>query len=76
MENHTAQGVFDSAFPAGRAPRSPAYKQGVLDTLRAHIDKAPLANCPYATGTAEADAYFAGAVEALALVKARSAQRR
>lgn len=59
----TAQQVFDRAFQPGRAPRSAAYKQGVLECLRVRLDGQQHAKCPYQEGTAEADAYFAGVSE-------------
>lgn len=60
----TAQTVFDKAFQPGREPRSEAYKQGVMWCLRARVDGVGHTNkCPYAVGTAEADAYFAGIAE-------------
>lgn len=63
MTELTAQAVFDNAFRPGRAPRSEAYKQGVLACLQVRIDGLKHANCPYAQGTAESDAYFAGVEE-------------
>ena len=63
----TAQEVFNEAFPPGRAPRSEAYKRGVLDCLRFRIDDVPEVKCPYDQGTAEADAYLAGVDEGIDL---------
>lgn len=59
----TAQALFERAFSHGRAPRSEAYKRGVLDCLLARVDGVSMARCPYAEGTAECDAYFAGVDE-------------
>lgn len=67
MTTPTAQQVFDKAFQPGRTPRSDAYKRGVLDCLRVRLDGLQHLICPYEEGTAEADAYFAGAEEGKAL---------
>lgn len=61
--NLTAQAVFDKAFGAGRQPRSTPYKQGVMNCLRTRIDGESPQKCPYATGTGEANDYFAGVDE-------------
>lgn len=63
MSELTAQSVFEQAFKPLRAPRSEAYKQGVLATLRVRIDKQQWVPCPYVEGTAESDAFFAGVEE-------------
>jgi len=67
MAELTAQAVFAEAFQSGRAPRSEAYKQGVLDCLRVRIDGAQEIACPFTKGTAEADAYLSGVDEGEAL---------
>lgn len=51
-----------SAFSPGRPARSSAYKLGVLAKLRLVLQRERLV-CPYAQGSAEFDAYFAGAEE-------------
>lgn len=63
MKELRAQAVFDEAFKPGRAPRSEAYKQGVLASLRVRIDRLPTVPCPYVVGTADSDAFFAGVEE-------------
>jgi hypothetical protein len=63
----TAQEIFDHAFWPGRPARSDAYKLGVLTCLQVRVDGRPFARCPYAEGTAEADAYYAGVDEARGL---------
>lgn len=64
MPELCAQTVFDKAFQPGREPRSDAYKRGVMDCLRVRIDGVERGQkCPYAPGTAEADAYHAGVAE-------------
>lgn len=73
MEELTAQAVFDKAFQPWRAPRSEAYKQGVLDCLRVRIDGLQHVKCPYVEGSAESDAYFAGVDEGRALSPVGSA---
>ena len=50
------------AFFPGRPARSSAYKLGVLAKLRLVLQRERLV-CPYAQGSAEFDAYFAGAEE-------------
>ena len=59
----TAQAIFDEAFKPGRAPRSDAYKQGVMACLRLRVDGLAYEACPYPEGSAQADAYFAGVEE-------------
>lgn len=59
----TAQAIFDEAFKPGRAPRSDAYKQGVMACLRVRVDGLAYEACPYPEGSAQADAYFAGVEE-------------
>lgn len=66
----TAQAVFDKAFDknTGRAPRSEAYKKGVIHCLQVRVNgQSSRVKCPYAVGTAECDAYFAGIEEGRAL---------
>jgi hypothetical protein len=63
----TAQQVFDKAFHPARAPRSDAYKQGVMACLRVRLDGVQHAASPYTEGTPESDAYFAGVDEGRAL---------
>jgi hypothetical protein len=60
MTAPTAQQVFDKAFAPGRAPRSDAYRQGVMACLRVRLDGEQHVVCPFQEGTAESDAYFAG----------------
>lgn len=43
--------------------RSDPYRQGVLACLRVRVDGLAYSGCPYAEGTPEADAYFAGVRE-------------
>jgi hypothetical protein len=61
-----AQRIFDEAFAKPRDPRSAEYKLGVLGTLRIRVDGEEC-TCPYRAGTAESDAYWAGAAEGLRL---------
>lgn len=55
-------GLMLSAFFPGRPARSSAYQLGVLAKLRLVLQRERLV-CPYAQGSAEFDAYFAGAEE-------------
>ena len=54
--------LMQRAFFPGRPGRSTAYKAGVLAKLRLVLQRERLV-CPYAPGSAEFDAYFAGAEE-------------
>lgn len=54
--------LMQHAFFPGRSDRSTAYKAGVLAKLRLVLQRERLV-CPYAQGSAEFDAYFAGAEE-------------
>ncbi len=54
--------LMQHAFFPGRPARSSAYKLGVLAKLRLVLQRERLV-CPYAQGSAEFDAYFAGAEE-------------
>ena len=62
-----AQSVFDAAMSPGREPRSAAYRAGLLHCLRVRIDRVHWVRCPYAPGSAEFDAYYAGVDEGRAL---------
>ncbi len=54
--------LLDNAFFPGRPRRSSAYKEGVLAKLRLVLQSERMV-CPYAQGSAEFDAFFAGADE-------------
>ncbi len=58
----TVDGLMAAAFNRPRDPRSDAYKQGVRAALTRYVERVtpPL---PFAPGTAEADAFFAGEEE-------------
>lgn len=58
--------IFNGAFPATRTPRSSEYKSGVRAALAFRFNKESI-NCPYKTGTAQADAFFAGVTEGHAI---------
>lgn len=66
----SAVAVFDGAFFAGREPRSNAYRAGVLDTLRHRLEGVAYPPTPYPAGSAERDAFFAGADEGRMLAAA------
>jgi hypothetical protein len=59
--------IFTRAFARSRTSRSEEYKRGVLHGLRMQVDGAEPVACPYNTGTAQADAYYAGREEARVL---------
>lgn len=54
--------VMALAFNRPRDARSDAYKAGVRGALTFRMEHRHV-DCPYALGTAEADAYFAGCDE-------------
>lgn len=58
----TADSLMAAAFDRPREPRSAAYKAGVRAKLSHVFDNVTTA-MPYAPGTAEADAFFAGEEE-------------
>ena len=64
-----ARTLFARAFHATRTPRSPAYREGVLVALRFRLGELPAIRCPYPAGTAEADAFHAGADEGHAIAR-------
>ena len=65
MTAHTtpARRAYDAAFSVPRDPRSTEYKLGVLAALRYRLDGKPMQACPYRAGTAQSDAWHAGAEE-------------
>lgn len=62
-----AQQIFNETFSKPRDPRSAAYKDGVLRTLKMRLREFDLVSGDnpkrYTLGTAECDAYFAGTDE-------------
>lgn len=72
----TAQAIFDEAFPASRPKRSEEYRTGVLRQLRYRMMEASDARCPYAAGSVQSDAYWAGVTEAWSLLEKHNADRR
>ena len=62
----TLDGLMAAAFDRPREPRSDAYKAGVRAKLSHAFDNVTIA-MPYAPGTAEADAFFAGEDEGRAI---------
>jgi len=64
-----ARTLFARAFHATRTPRSSAYREGVLVALRFRLGELPAIRCPFAAGTAEADAFHAGADEGHAIAR-------
>lgn len=61
----TAKQIFDAAFSKPRDVRSIEYKQGVLDILRHRLGEInpDFKIGRYIAGSAQADAYWAGADE-------------
>lgn len=59
----TAQYVFAQAFPSYREARSNEYKSGVLEALRYRFGEIDRMQCPFGSGTAQADAWHAGTDE-------------
>ena len=60
-----AREIFDEAFSTPRDPRSEEYRRGVIDILKFRLGETREATGkhPYAPGTAQADAYYAGCDE-------------
>ena len=55
--------IFAAAFNMPRDPRSPEYKQGVLDALRFRLGEVSTVRWPYPPDSAQSDAYFSGVDE-------------
>lgn len=55
----TVMEIYDEAFDVPRDPRSDEYKQGVIAALSFRITGQKIPH-PYALGTAQADAFYAG----------------
>ena len=75
-----AQKLFNQAFNKPRCARSTEYKAGALAALRFYIHcetKLPKEfTAPYEKGSAEADAWFSGAQEGVAIYRSYDAGRR
>lgn len=67
----SAQSLITKAFSVDRDPRSPEYKAGVFDTLNWHL-YGIRDGVPYPPGTAQADAFYSGREEGLAICKRES----
>ena len=65
----SAQELFNAAFAGHRNPRSPEYKAGVLAHLRFALKETGIHN-PYAEGTAQSDAWYAGVQESWLILQA------
>lgn len=65
----SAQELFNAAFAGNRSPRSPEYKAGVLSHLRFALKETGIHN-PYAEGTAQSDAWYAGVQESWLILQA------
>jgi hypothetical protein len=70
----TAQQIFDERFGRPHDPRSKPYKAGVLYILRRKAGEIERQVCPHATGSSEADAWYAGVDEGLLLWRAEQRQ--
>ena len=58
----TVMEIYDAAFDVPRDPRSDEYKAGVIAILSYRITGQKIPR-PYAMGTAQADAFYAGTDE-------------
>jgi hypothetical protein len=65
----SAQELFNAAFSGHRSPRSPEYKAGVLAHLCFALKETGIHN-PYAEGTAQSDAWYAGVQESWIILQA------
>jgi hypothetical protein len=71
MTKTTVEELMAEAFAPGRDPRSQEYKTGVRAILAWRINGVPLEMPPpFALGSAQADAYFAGQDEGKAIWRA------
>ena len=59
----SAADLFAAAFHRHREPRSEAYRAGALAAMRFRLGEIEHVACPYAPGSAESDAFYAGVVE-------------
>lgn len=59
MPMKTVMEIFEAAFHPARDPRSEEYKAGVIAALSFRIAGQKIPQ-PYALGTAQADAFYAG----------------
>jgi hypothetical protein len=69
LQRPSAQELFNAAFAGHRSPRSPEYKAGVLAHLRFALKETGIHN-PYAEGTAQSDAWYAGVQESWLILQA------
>lgn len=69
----TADELFAAAFNQPRDPRSAAYKQGVLASLKFRIEGRRIPKL-YDPATAEDDAYYAGVQEGHAIWRRAQAE--
>jgi hypothetical protein len=58
-----ASELFMEAFSVPRTLRSDEYKGGVFSALRFRFGESENMRCPYPEGSAQMDAWFAGAAE-------------
>ena len=72
----SASELFNRAFSGPRTPRSPEYKAGVLAHMKYRMKQSDNANCPYAEGTAQADAWWSGVTESWLILEANGADAR
>lgn len=63
----TVDELMAEAFSSSREPRSGAYKAGVRALLQSRSGRSPAPTCPFGRGTAEADAFWAGAEQGKAI---------
>jgi hypothetical protein len=62
VQMKTVMEIYEEAFDQPRDPRSDEYKEGVIATLSYHITGQKMPR-PYAMGTVQADAFYAGVDE-------------
>lgn len=72
----SASELFNGAFSGARTPRSPEYKAGVLEHMKYRMKESDNANCPYAEGTSQADAWWSGVTESWLILEAHGADAR
>lgn len=72
----SASELFEQQFSKPRTPRSPEYKAGVLAHMKYRMKESDDCKCPYAEGTASADAWWSGVTESWLILAANNADAR
>ena len=68
--------LFAQTFGRPREPRSEAYRQGAWSAMQHAVGGGKAPACPYAAGTAESDAWYAGRDEGRQAARAEDPDSR